>query len=272
MRKKPDFQRTNLFKKKSSINNFPKNENKIWIIGKHPVFMALQKKRRQVFEILATKNTINDLENFLQKNSLENLRNLVRIIDNKSIQDIIGLNQLHQGLAIFASKLNIQDQFSLLEELNNLEPQDLPNLLLLDQISDPQNVGAIMRSASAFGFKKIIFSEHNSVIENTTIIKASAGNIEFLDLVVAGNFNNLLEKLKKIGYWSFGLDSHASTTFDKIKEFKNIALVVGSEGEGIRQLVKKNCDFLLKVETNSEVESLNVSVATAIALYEINRR
>ena len=91
-------------------------------------------------------------------------------------------------------------------------------------------------------------------------------------MVVAGNFNNLLEKLKKIGYWSFGLDSNATTTFDKIKEFKNIVLVVGSEGEGIRQLVKKNCDFLLKVETNSEVESLNVSVATAIALYEINRR
>jgi len=271
MRKKTDFQRNNLFKKKPPINNFLRSENNVWITGKHPVFMALKKKRRKIFEILATKNTIEDLENFCKKNSLENLRNLVKIVDNKTIQEIIGLNHLHQGLAMLASKINTQDQLSFLEELENLSAQDLPNLLLLDQISDPQNVGAIMRSASAFGFNKIIFSEHNSVIENSTIIKASAGNIEYLDLIVAGNFNNLLEKLKKIGYWSFGLDSHASTTFDKIKEFKNIALVVGSEGDGIRHLVKKNCDFLLKVETNSEVESLNVSVATAIALYEINR-
>jgi 23S rRNA (guanosine2251-2'-O)-methyltransferase len=249
-----------------------KNDNKIWIVGKHPVLMALQKKRRKLFEILVTKNTANELENFIKKNSLENINNLIKIIDNKQIQEIVGLNQLHQGFALLASKLPTQDQYSFLQELHNLSKENLPNLLLLDQISDPQNVGAIMRSACAFGLKKIIFCEHNSIVENSTIIKASAGNIELLDLVVVINFNNLLEKLKEIGYWCFGLDSHATTNFNKIREFKNIALIVGSEGEGIRQLVKKNCDFLLKVETNNEVESLNVSVATAIALYEINRQ
>ncbi len=254
------------------IFNNAKIDNNIWIVGKHPIFMALQNNRRKIYDILVTKNSIAELENFLEKNDLKNLRNLVRVVDNRKIQETIGLNQLHQGMALLASKLKPQDQFAFLQELHELNEDSYPNLLFLDQISDPQNVGAIIRSACAFGFKKIIFCEHNAVVENSTIVKASAGNIDLVDLVVVTNFNNLLEKLKKLGYWCFGLDSHATTSFDKIKEFKNIALIVGSEGDGIRQLVKKNCDFLLKVETNSQVESLNVSVATAIALYEINRR
>ena len=267
MNKKFINKKTNFIRK-----NNHQDDNKIWITGKHPVFMAIKKNRRKIFEILSTNNTIQELEEFLKINSLNNLRNLIRIVDNRAMQEIVGINHLHQGFAILASKLPVYDQLTLLKDLENLQGENLPPLLFLDQISDPQNVGAIMRSASAFGFKKIIFCEHNSVIENSTIIKASAGNIESLDLIVVNNFNNLIEKLKKLDYWCFGLDSHATTTFEKIKEFKNIVLIVGSEGEGIRHLVKKNCDFLLKVDTNSEVESLNVSVATAIALYEINRR
>jgi 23S rRNA (guanosine2251-2'-O)-methyltransferase len=266
---KKTFEKVNNFTNNKNNNNL---ENKVWITGKHPVYLAIKNNRRKIYEILLTQNTIIDFENFIEKNSSNNLRNLIRVVDNKKIQEVVGLNHLHQGFAILASKLPITNQVNFLEDLENYDGEDLPPLLLLDQISDPQNVGAIMRSASAFGFNKIVFCEHNSVVENSTIIKASAGNIEFLDLIVVNNFNNLIEKLKKLDYWCFGLDSHANTTFDKIKEFKNIALIVGSEGEGIRHLVKKNCDFLLKVQTKDEVESLNVSVATAIALYEINRR
>ncbi len=249
------------------------NDSHLWLCGKHPIFTILQKKRRQVFEILATKNSFLDLEKFLQKNSLSNLSKLVTLVENDKIDVIFGKNQPHQGLAIRCSRLPTKNQNDLLIELEKIrdQGQKLPTLLLLDQISDPHNIGAIIRSAISFGVKHIILCEHNAPKETATIVKSSAGTIEMADLFVVTNFSNLLEKLKKIDYWCVGLAGEATTTLAQIKEYKNIALIVGSEGEGIRDLVKKNCDLLTRIEIGSEVESLNASVAAAIALYELNK-
>jgi len=249
------------------------NPDELWLCGKHPVFTIIQKKRRKIFEILATRNTISELENFLRKESLTNLKPLIKLVDNDRIESLLGKNQLHQGFAIRTSRLPTKNQNDLLEELYTIEEgNQLPTLLLLDQISDPQNIGAIIRSAASFGVTKIIFSEHNSPKENPTIVKSSAGTIELVELIIVTNFNNLIEKLKKIGYWCIGLAGEGATPITAIKEYKNIALVIGSEGNGLRDLVKKNCDLLTRIEIDKEVESLNASVAAAIALYEISRR
>jgi 23S rRNA (guanosine2251-2'-O)-methyltransferase len=264
-------------KKKSNHDSGRNNQNGgnqdgLWLCGKHPIFTILQKKRRNIFEILATKNTVSDLENFLKNNSLNNLKPLIKVVDNDRIESLFGKNQPNQGLAIRASRIPTKNQNDLLEELHAFEEGDkLPTLLLLDQISDPHNVGAIIRSAVSFGVKKIIFSEHNSPKENATIVKSSAGTIELVDLVIVTNFNNLIEKLKKIGYWCIGLAGEAVTPITAIKEYKNIALIIGSEGDGMRDLVKKNCDILARIEIDKEVESLNASVAASIALYELLR-
>jgi 23S rRNA (guanosine2251-2'-O)-methyltransferase len=244
----------------------------MWLCGKHPVFTMLQKKRRKIFEILVTQNSATELQNFLQKNSLGALQSITRLVDKQEIEAVIGKNQLHQGIATSCSPIPVKTQNDLLAELRNFgADESLPTLLLLDQISDPHNVGAIIRSAIGFGVKKIIFLEHNSPKENTTIAKSSAGAIESADLIMVTNFSNLMEKLKKIGYWCIGLASEGTASVQAIKEYKNIALVVGSEGSGIRELVKKNCDLLVKIEIEKNIESLNASVATAIALYEIAR-
>ncbi len=246
--------------------------HQVWLYGKHPVFTALQKKRRKISEILVSKNSLAELENFLQKQNLFSLKSLIKIADNNQIEAKVGPHAIHQGIALHCSKLPLLDQNQLLEELYAIEnKEDLPNLLLLDQLSDPQNIGAIIRSASSFGIKKVIFSEHNSPKENATIVKASAGTIDLIDLIVVTNFNNLIEKLKKIGYWCIGLAGEAKTTIDEVKGYKNIALIVGSEGDGIRNLVKQNCDILAKIKINNDVESLNASVAAAIALYELSK-
>lgn len=258
---------------KKKNNSFKKTDhNKVWICGKHPTFTALKQKSRKFFEILVTKNTYLELEKFLEKNSLSHLKDLIKLTDKIKIDSVIGENQIHQGIAALASKLPVKNQFDLLEELNSLNSDNLPTLLLLDQISDPHNVGAIIRSAIAFGVRKIIFSEHNSIQESPTIIKSSAGNIEFADLYSVTNFNNLIEKLKKLDYWCAGLAGEGKTPISKLKEYNNIALIIGSEGSGIRPLVKKNCDFLTKIEIDKEVESLNASVAAAIALYELKTK
>lgn len=246
--------------------------NDLIICGKHPAFSALQKQRRKIFEIFVTKNSLTELENFLKNQLLGKFSSLIRIVENQQIENLVGKEQIHQGFAIRASKLPIKNQNDLLEELYTFkEGTPLPRLILLDQISDPHNIGAIIRSAASFGVKKIIFCEHNAPRENATIVKSSAGTIELVDLFVVTNFNNLIEKLKKIGYWCIGLDGGATTKISEIKDYKNIALIIGSEGNGIRDLVKKNCDLLTKIEIDKEVESLNASVAASIALYQISQ-
>ena len=244
----------------------------IWLYGKHSIFTALQKKRRKIFQILVTKNTSAELEKFLQQHNISHLENLVKIVDNDYINSVVGRDQIHQGLAASCSRLPVKSQNDLLEELSKLEKTQLPTLILLDQLSDPQNIGAIIRSAVSFGVKKIIFCEHNAPRESATMCKSSAGTIEMVDLIVVVNFSNLLERLKKLGYWCIGLEGTSKTFVSEIKNYDNVALVVGSEGDGIRELVKKNCDVLAKIKIDPSVESLNASVATSIALFDLSKK
>ncbi len=259
--------------KGNNRNEVSHGQNTIWLYGKHAVFSALQKKRRKIFQILVTKNTLTELEKLLQKNpSLTQLENSIKLVDGEFISSIIGRDQLHQGIALSCSRLPFKNQNDLLEELYALEKTQLPTLLLLDQLTDPQNIGAIIRSAISFGVKKIIFCEHSAPKESAAMCRSSAGTIEMADLVVVVNFNNLIEKLKKIGYWCIGLEGTSTTPISEIRTYDHVALVVGSEGDGIRDLVKKNCDVLAKINIDPNVESLNASVATSIALYELSQK
>jgi 23S rRNA (guanosine2251-2'-O)-methyltransferase len=206
------------------------SRNEILLCGKHAVFSAIEKKRRKIFEIFVTENSAPELEKFLIRNSLQHLQDLTRTVEKRALEDLLGEDQSHQGIVVRASKLPIKNQNDLLAELDAFEEgAKLPTLLLLDQISDPHNVGAIIRSAIGFGVTKIIFCEHNSPKENATIVKSSAGTIEMADLVVVTNFSNLIEKLKKIDYWCVGLAGEAEHDISEIREFKNVALIIGSE-------------------------------------------
>ena len=250
----------------------------VWLYGKHPVFLALQKKRREVFQILATKNSIAELEKFLDDKNLSHLKSRLSLVEAHFIQSIVGEEQIHQGLALNCSALPLKSQNNLLEELEKILRDNsgdkaqscLPPLLIMDQLRDPHNVGAIIRSACAFGVKKIIFPEHNFPKESAVMNKSSSGMVENVDLFLVVNLNNLMVKLKELGYWCIGLAGEGTTSVEKIREYKNIALVIGSEGEGIRDLVKKNCDLLVRIEMDKDVESLNASVAASIALREVH--
>jgi len=254
--------------KKSEIAVKPRG---LWLYGKHPVFLALQKKRREIFQILATKNSISELEKFLDQQNLSSLKNRLKLVDAHFIEAIIGSDQIHQGLALNCSPAPLKSQNNLLEELEKIanSGEKMPPLLIMDQLRDPHNVGAIIRSACAFGIKKIIFPEHNFPKEAAVMNKSSSGMVENVDLFLVVNLSNLMVKLKDLDYWCIGLAGEAVESVDKIREYKNIALVIGSEGEGIRELVKKNCDLLVRIEMDVAVESLNASVAASIALREV---
>lgn len=252
------------------------NQTGLWIGGKHPVFTILLKSRRKIYTILATKNSQIILQEFLVKNNLlSKYQNLIKLTNNDYIQSLIG-DDVHQGLAVNCSYLKTISQHDFLSEIYQLKSSKtddqkliLPPILIMDQLQDPHNIGAIIRSAAAFGIKKIVFLEHNFPKESQTICKSSSGMIELIDLILVSSLNNFIEKLKSLDYWVVGLDGKGSKTIDKIPDYQNIALIIGSEGDGMRQLVKKNCDILAKINLDPQVESLNAAVAASIALYQL---
>lgn len=250
--------------------------NQLWIFGKHSFYSSLKKGKRNFYQILISENNEQEFRNFLESNPKlkSKLSNIIKFCDNQTISSNIDSSSstTHQGYAALASKLKTKTQLELLTNLYDLKEkgQDLPKLLILDQITDPHNIGAIIRSAVAFGIKELILSEHNCASESSTIIKTSVGLIEEINITIVTNINNLIEKLKKLEYWVAGLAGEGKSNIKDLKNYENLALIVGSEGDGIRKLVKKNCDLLAKITMNEECESLNASVATAIALYELN--
>lgn len=242
-----------------------KKGDSIWIYGKHPTCQILQNKQRKIYQILIAKQNLKEFDDFLQKNNLNPLKNKVQIANPGNFDIAIGKNRLHQGYAINCSRKEIKSENELLDSLS----LDKETLLIIDQITDPHNIGAIIRSASAFGVDKIIFPENNFVKENAIIAKTSSGTIENVDFFMVTNLNKTMERLKKQGYWCAGLAGEGKNSLNDLKKYDKIALIIGSEGSGIRPLVKKNCDLLVKIPISNQVESLNASVACSIALYHL---
>jgi 23S rRNA (guanosine2251-2'-O)-methyltransferase len=262
-----------IFPAKKFKNNLSKinsaNNNQVWIYGKHPVFMAIANHKRKIYKIIISKNNKEELEKFLSEKQIRIDKNLIEVADNNVIASNLPEYAVHQGFALKTSPISFGDESNFINKISDLEKNNLPLILILDGLTDPHNIGAIIRSAAAFGVKNIVVSKHNFPKESSVICKSSSGMIEICNLIIVGNLNNFLADLKKIGYWCIGLDGSAKSAIGEVKDYKSIALIVGSEGNGIKNLVKKNCDLLVKIPINSEVESLNASNAVAISLYEI---
>lgn len=161
---------------------------------------------------------------------------------------------------------------NLLPDFNN---QKLRTILLLDHVTDPHNVGAIIRSAAFFGVDGLILSEHDSPKENATIIKVASGGYEIVPSIYVKNLVRAIQDLKKQKFWICGLDLGAKETLRQcnLQRYENLVFVLGAEGKGIGRLVKENCDFFANIvgclDVNSKcVDSLNVSNAAAVSLYE----
>ena len=144
--------------------------------------------------------------------------------------------------------------------------------MILDQIEDPHNLGAIIRSAEAFGFDGIIISERRSAKVNSTVYKTSAGAINNIDIAMVKNINRAIKEIKKENFWVYGLAGEADGDITQTDLRGKIALVVGNEGKGLSRLVRENCDGLIKIPMLGKINSLNASVASAIAIYESLRQ
>lgn len=179
---------------------------------------------------------------------------------NKDFFDKIDMN--HQGVMVEVDSYNYKS-------LNEIK--DAKRLILLDKIEDPHNLGAIIRSAESFGFDAVIIPERRSAKVTPTVYKTSAGAINNIDLVMVTNLNKTIEKLKENGFWVYGLAGEATSKLSETDLSGKVALVVGNEADGISRLTREKCDSLVKIPMIGKVNSLNASVASAIAMYEVIR-
>ena len=159
--------------------------------------------------------------------------------------------------------------FSIEEIINSKSENDNDILVILDELNDPHNLGAILRSCDVFGVSGVIYKKNNQVQLNSTVAKVSAGAINYVKCCQVVNLTKTIEFLKKNGYWIIGLDGEAKGDLKSIPDYKKMCIIVGSEGYGISRLVRENCDLLAKIPMKGHVSCLNASVSCAIALYQI---
>ncbi len=176
----------------------------------------------------------------------------------------------HQGIAAQVNEYPYGNLDDLLERYDELEP--LPFLVVLDQIQDPRNFGAILRTAAAFGVDAVLIPSHRSSPVTHTVVSASAGASEHL-LIIRGNIVKTMQRLQERGMWFAGLENDPqATALDDFQFEGALGLVIGSEGRGMRRLVRESCDFLVRIPMTGQIESLNASVAASIAMYTLISR
>jgi 23S rRNA (guanosine2251-2'-O)-methyltransferase len=193
----------------------------------------------------------------------------VRVLDRAGIAALLPNGSVHQGLALEVDPLPEPDLDELLRRLATQSGRQV--VVALDQVSDPHNVGAVLRSAAAFGAGAVVVPRHGAPPAQGAVAKAGSGALERVPLVRVVNLARALDALKRAGFWVCGLDESAASPLAALELGARVALVLGSEGGGMRRLVRTRCDQLARLPTLPEQPTLNVSNAAAVALYELFR-
>ena len=240
------------------------NTRKIQIIhGMHAVRAALLNTKRVHLELHLSENNQEFAKNYKSKIKK------ITILNQKEFKNLYGGEKSTQGIVL---KTNDFERPSLQQFVKNENVNDKSVLLALDQITDPQNIGSIMRSCALFNCKGIILAKDNAPDLTPSVYKAASGAAEIVNYFRVTNLKRSISELKKYGYWAYGFDSSEDSKSSNINFTKKSILVFGSEGKGMRDLVKKECDEIIKINMhqneNYQIDSLNVSNAATIALYE----
>lgn len=242
----------------------------IWLYGHHAVLAALGNPARGCKRLLVTSETKDAAEDALY-NAVEAgvARPAPEVVDRATIERHLPDDSVHQGLALQITSLDT----IYLEDLVRDLADDAPALVaVVDQGTDPRNVGAILRSAAAFGADAVIVPDRHAPEVTGAMAKAASGALEVVPLIRVTNLSRAIEHLKEAGFWAVGLDGEGTDTMDSLEWPRRTILVLGAEGKGLRRLTREHCDFLVRIAMTSDMESLNLSNAAAIALYESYRQ
>src|ERR1700747_3234511 len=237
-----------------------------YIYGINSVTEAL-KARRRAFEWIGMAKERHDIR--LQR-LIEDCRRLsvpVRFLERTELDRMAG-NNAHQGVVAVTSAKQYND----LDDVIAAKRGNHSLIVVLDGVEDPHNLGAILRTADAAGANGVVIPERRAAAVTGTVTKASAGASEHLPIAKVTNIARSIEDLKENNIWTVGLDERATQNYDALHYDMDCALVLGGEGKGLHDLVKRKCDFLVSIPMLGKVPSLNVSVAAAVVLYEIVRQ
>jgi 23S rRNA (guanosine2251-2'-O)-methyltransferase len=235
-----------------------------WVTGFHAVEEALASGRALDRVVVARGRHGERVEEVVR---LAKSRGVpVRFEDRQQIDRATGTRE-HQGVAALAAAKAVMELADLLED-----KQGAGLLVLLDGVEDPHNLGAIVRTSLAAGAKGVVIPERRAAGLSDTVERASAGALAHLPVARVKNLVRAMEEMKEAGYWLVGLDEHAKKNYTEADLTGNVGIVVGREGEGLHELTRKRCDFLVSLPTNGPVKSLNVSVAAGVMLFEVVRQ
>lgn len=235
-----------------------KKNKYIWIYGYHSAISALNNPNRTHKELFVTNN-------FHKKHSqkLKEICNTVKIkiVSKQEISALFPENTAHQNIALYTSEIPAVS----IEQITS-NNNEYSVIVMLDQITDTGNIGAIIRSAVAFNATAIILTKHTSP-NKSTILKSASGTLEFIPLIYVNNLINTIKYAKSKGYWCYGMDENSTISLPDIQFDKKTLIILGSEESGLRKLTREHCDYIVKIPTSNKIHSLNVSNAAAITLY-----
>lgn len=243
------------------------------VIGKNPILEALRTNPKDINKILLLKNMkpeprLKEIISLSQDNGIKfqflHKPDFIKYFQNKDKTEGIS-----QGVVGFMKDYEYK---SLRDMVKDLEPVKTPLILLLDEITDPHNLGSIARSAVCLGADGIIIPRHNSAEVNHTVIKTSSGAVNYIPIAMETNLSNSIRYLKDNGYFITGADSKAEKNSFEMNFDMKTGLVIGSEGSGMRKSIRDNCDRLVRIPMAGRFDSLNASVSAAVLIYEIFRQ
>lgn len=234
------------------------------IAGRHPVLEAL-KSGRSINKILVSQNAEGgSLPEILGK--AKSLGVVFQTVPKVHLDTIAGSH--HQGVVAYAAPKDYVE----FAELTERKTGHAPLVVVLDEVSDPYNLGAILRTAEATGVQGVVIPKRRAVPLTETVGKAAAGAMEYVPVARVANIVQAIEQLKAAGYWIVGTTADAKMTYTEVDYTGPIALVIGAEGKGISRLVTEHCDFTVSLPMLGNLQSLNASVATGVLLYEVVRQ
>lgn len=231
------------------------NRDHILIYGWHSALAALRNPRRRIQKLLATRNA-------LQRLAALGIPELPEPVDMRDIDRVTGPGAVHQGIVILADPL---------PELDLADLAEAKLVVVLDQVTDPHNVGAVIRSAAAFGADALVLTERHGPAESGVLAKAASGGLEHVGIVRVKNLARALDALGEMAFLRLGLDSEHAEPIEAVELAERKAIVLGAEGQGLRRLTREKCDRLVRLDVPGPILSLNVSNAAALALYALTR-
>ena len=238
-----------------------------YIVGKHPVVEALKNPKRRVIKVFLTEDSKKKIN---RENSDSNLLKNINVIfkTKKELDRYCTKEQIiHQGFVAeieHLEKSNLRDFIEKNDNRNNI------NLVALEEVTDPRNIGSIIRSAASFNIDGIIVKDRSFPRESKLLYKSSSGCIELVNIFEVANINTALKYLKSKNFWVSGFDGNSNKDFSKHNWEGNNVLLFGSEGYGLNLHTKKNSDFIFRININKKVESLNISNSASIVFHHLN--